>query len=211
MRLATGDQGDTGDRRRLAEQTISSSPTAKQARRSLLAAEAAIAVARATRAPNLEVMGRYIQFGSGQGDFSGEWSAGLQVTVPLYTGGAARQRIARAEANREAAAEELKLVAVRGGEQLDRALASIEQAAARRESLELAVESFREVARTERLRLDVGTGTQTEYLSAEADLLAARGNLAEARHAEVAAHAELARVTGELDLSWLRLTLERVP
>lgn len=70
--------------------------------------------------------------------------------------------------------------------------------------------SFSAVARTERLRLEVGTGTQTDYLAAEADLLVARADLAQVGHSVIVARAELARITGELDLSWPQLALERV-
>jgi outer membrane protein TolC len=51
--------------------------------------------------------------------------------------------------------------------------------------------------------LDAGSGTQTDFLNAEADLLTAQANLVEARHAEIAARVELARVAGELSLDWL--------
>jgi outer membrane protein TolC len=71
------------------------------------------------------------------------------------------------------------------------------------DSLEPAIARFRELARIERLLLDAGSGTQTDFLNAEADLLTAQANLVEARHAEIAARVELARVAGELNLDWL--------
>ena len=74
-------------------------------------------------------------------------------------------------------------------------------------SLERATLAQEEVVRIERLSLDVGSGTQSDYLDAEAGLLRARASLVEARHAAVTARIELARITGELSLDWLTRTL----
>jgi outer membrane protein TolC len=59
--------------------------------------------------------------------------------------------------------------------------------------------------------LESGAGTQTDYLNAEADLLTARGGYIEARYDEIAGRAELARVTGVLDLAWIEQNLEPEP
>jgi outer membrane protein TolC len=64
------------------------------------------------------------------------------------------------------------------------------------------------VARIEQLALAAGSSTQNDYLRAEAELLAARANLVEARHHEIAARVELARVTGVLDMGWVQRNLE---
>ena len=63
------------------------------------------------------------------------------------------------------------------------------------------------MARIEQLRVDAGVGTQTDYLAAEADLLASRAQLVEARNGEIAARVELARAAGGLDLGWFDRTL----
>ena len=51
-------------------------------------------------------------------------------------------------------------------------------------------------------------GTQTDYLDSEASLFGARAGLIEARHREIAARSELARVTGTLDPEWFEQNLE---
>ena len=70
---------------------------------------------------------------------------------------------------------------------------------------------FTEVVRIEKLLLSSGSGTETDYLNAEADLLGARANLARASHAEIAARAELARAGGQLDAAWIDRALEVRP
>jgi hypothetical protein len=90
-------------------------------------------------------------------------------------------------------------------EAIDRALSGIREARARVESLVIAVARAEEVARIEQLLLETGSGTQTDFLSAEADLLAIRADLVDGRHAEIAARVDLARVTGELKVHCERI------
>lgn len=195
------------DRSTLLAEAVASSPEVERARFSVEAAEAAVALARSARLPELRLVGNFVEYGSAAGEFTGEWSTGARVSVPLYRGGATRARIAAAEAESAAAGERLRLATVQVAGQLDRALAGVEESTARVGSLEQAVDSFGEVARVEKLRLEVGSGVQTDYLDAEADLLAARAELARARHGLIAWRAELARVTGGLGLDWLRQTV----
>jgi len=57
--------------------------------------------------------------------------------------------------------------------------------------------------------VQVGSGTETDYLDAEATLLSNRAALVQARHAEIAARIELARVTGVLTPEWLTRTVSQ--
>lgn len=195
---------DVPDRAVLSEALRRANPSVQEARRRVAVAGAAAAVAASERLPRFNVVGSVIDFGSAAGHFTNEWSAGLQMVYPLFDGGAVRERIARAEAARDASAERLRLLETEVEGDLDRALSAVREAAARRASLRSAVEQFEEVSRIERLRLDTGTGVLTDFLDAEGDLFAARANLVGARYAELTARVELARVTGELDLEWLR-------
>jgi outer membrane protein len=189
-------------REELAAAALAGSPEVEEVARALAAAEASVAVARARDRPTLHAVGNGLEFGAGGGTFQTEWNAGLRLAVPLYTGGADRERVARAAAARDAAAERLRLARLAVGERVDRALAAVREAGARVEALAEAAAAFAEVARIERLRLDAGVGTQTDYLAAEADLLASRARLVAARHGEIAARVELARAAGGLDLAW---------
>lgn len=192
------------DRESLIAEGIAASPAVAQARAQLLAAEAGVALARSALRPELRAVANVNEWGSAQGDFTAEWNAGLQIAVPLFDGGATRRRIARAEAARAAAAEQVRLAEVQVREEVDRAAARFEEAQARIESLESAAQRFAEVARVQKLLLDEGAGTQTDYLAAEADLLAARASLAEVRNAAVLARIDLARAAGHLGPDWLR-------
>lgn len=192
------------DREVLISQGVAASPAVAQARAQLLAAEAGISLARSALKPELRAVANLNEWSSSQGDFTTEWNAGFQIAVPLFDSGATRRRIARAEAARTAAAEQVRLAEVQVREEVDRAAARAEEAQARIESLRSAVERFVEVARVQKLLLDEGAGTQTDYLAAEADLLAARASLAEVRNAAVLARIDLARAAGRLSPDWLR-------
>ncbi|MBI4502552.1 MAG: TolC family protein, partial [Gemmatimonadetes bacterium] len=119
--------------------------------------------------------------------------------------------IRRASAEQRAANEQVRVAELNIEQAVDRALAALREAHARVAALEIAVDQSAEVVRIERLSLDVGSGTQTDYLDSEANLLRARASLIEARHAEIAARVDLARITGELSQEWLAHTLESVP
>lgn len=200
-------EAEPPSREELAAAGIEASPAVAQARSQVATAEAGIALARSIIRPDLRAVGNYNEWTSSQGDFTGEWNVGLQFTVPLFDGGVARRRIARAEAGVTAAQEQVRLAEVQVKEDVDRAAAAAEEAEARIASLTKAEERFAEVVRVQKLMLDEGAGTQTDYLNAEADLLGARASLAEARHAAALARVDLARAAGLLTPDWLRQNL----
>ncbi|HLA89921.1 MAG TPA: TolC family protein [Gemmatimonadaceae bacterium] len=164
--------------------------------------------ARATWLPEVRFGGAYVDRGRWSGDHSAEWQAGLALAYPLYTGGARTSTIQRAAADERIAAAQLRGTELAIARGVDQALAALREAHARVAALAGAVEQSAEVARIERLSLDVGSGTQTQYLDAEANLLRARAGLVEARHAEIAARVELAGIVGELSREWLARTVE---
>ena len=158
--------------------------------------------------PKLDVFGAYLLFASPNYEAKGEWQTGVQLSYPLFTGGARPRAVSRATARRHAAEEQLRLTRLHGEEAIDQALTAVQESRARAAAVETAVEHLSEVARIERLALEAGAGTQTDYLRAEADLRDARAQLIEARHLQILALVQLARTTGELSIEWLAGTLE---
>jgi outer membrane protein TolC len=190
---------------------IQHSPVLAQARAQTLAAKAGSRAARGIRFPSIGLAGGYNGWADSKGDDQIEWNAGAQLALPLFTGGAIESGIARADAARRGASEQLRLAEIQLRQEVDRALNSVAEAHARVRSLNSAVASMTEVARIEKLALDAGSGTQTDYLGAEADLLAARANLVNARYREIVTRVDLARITGGLSLDWLAQNLESRP
>jgi outer membrane protein TolC len=196
------------DREKLLIEALRESPAVEEARRRTRVAEASVSIARSAYLPRVGVVGSYLGRGSSDHTPQGEWSAGVQISVPLFTGGANGSRVEQAMAGREIAGERVRLAELDAARDLDRALARMRETEARIASLEVAAERFAEVVRTERLALDVGAGMQTDYLSATVDLLQARASLAEAHYLAVAARAEVALVTGGLTPLWIADALE---
>ena len=188
----------------------SASPELELARHQVSSSEAGVQVAKASMYPTVHAAGAYSEFGSLDGGHTLEWQGSLRVSFPLFTGGARKGDRERAVAEERKASEKLRSVelAVEGG--VEEALAAVEEARALRAALETAVEQAAEVARIEALALEVGSGVQTDFLRAQSELFQARAALAQARHVEVMASVQLARVTGELTLGWLQENMEEI-
>lgn len=179
------------------------SPVLERARRQREAADAAADAARSARLPNLELGASWMDRGSADGNFLAEWGVGLDVSVPLFTGGRVSGEIARAEAESRRAAAAAEATRIRVADAVDEALSALEAARSRLGALRDAVRQAEEVARIEKLRLEAGRAVQPDYLDAEARLMGARASRAEAEHAVVRARVQLARITGELDAAWV--------
>ena len=213
IRLADTSAMDTSAavRAQVVDRARTSSTDVREIEQRVRAAGAGVSAARATWFPELRLQGAYVDRGRWWGDFAAEWQVGVAVSYPLYTGGSRESAVHRASADERVAAEQLRAAQLNVEQAVDRALASIREAHARVGALQSAVEQSAEVARIERLSLDVGSGTQTDYLEAEANLLRVRASLIEARHGEIAARVELARITGDLSPDWLTRTVESAP
>lgn len=192
----------------LLERARSANPVLARARQSLEAARAGRAEARARFFPSIGLAARQTEYGSGAGDFTGEWNAGVQVSYALFSGGARLKALDRAAADHRAAQDALSLQELSVQHDVDAALTSLASAQARVRALTAGVAQFEEVARIEHLSLEAGAGVQTDYLTAEAELLQARASLAQARHAVIAAHVELAQALGELSSGWIERNME---
>jgi len=191
-------------RQQLIARAAESSPDVSAARRRADAARAASAAARAGRLPELRLQTGVIDRGAIGHDFRAEWQAALTLSFSPYTGGQRSALVARAEADAAIADEQRRAAELDVSEAVDRAIAALVEARARAEALTGALEHSASVAAVERTALEVGSGTQPDYLEALADVLRDRSALVEARHAELAALIELARITGELSTEWLR-------
>ncbi len=161
--------------------------------------------------PNISLFGGYLGFGSGNGDLVTEWQGGAKVSYPIFSGGSRSKTSARASALVELATQDIRQAefAVQNG--VDRGISAVRESRVRLQAVEEAVNHLTEVARIERLALETGAGTQTEYLRSEAELLRAKASLIDARNTEIAARVELARIVGQLNPTWLESELENTP
>lgn len=190
---------------------IASSPTIVRAKHRLEMADADAEVARSARWPSVHLTATGYQRAGGSTAPRGDWSAATVLSVPLFTGGATSAEIRRADAAQREGRELMAQAQLTLEQEMDRARSAEAEARARSASLRIAVEGLQEVARIQRLALDTGTGTQVDFLNAEAELLTARASLAEASMRAVIARVELARATGTLTRDWITRTLMATP
>lgn len=187
---------------------IRADPRVEAARRNVDAVRARLSQERAGRLPTLRATAGLLNFGSGLGEYTTEWQAGVRVSWPLFTGGARSAAIHRAEADLHVAQEELRQAEMGVAGALDGAEAALAEATARVEALEASVAQWEEVARIEVLSLETGSGVQQDLLRAEAALYQARAGRARARYDEILAHVGRARAQGRLDRAWMDDALE---
>jgi outer membrane protein len=183
-------------------------PRIVAARRTLDAARARLRAQRATWLPSVKASGALMSFGSGAGAYTHEWQGGVQLSWPLFTGGARAASVRRAEADVRVAQEDLDQTQLAVAGALDAARTSLVEATGRAQALQASVTQWQEVARIEELSLQTGAGVQDDFLRAEAALYRAQAGYAGARYDVVMAHIRMARARGILDQAWMNTALE---
>lgn len=184
------------------------SPRVLEASRAVDVARARLAEERGGRFPTIEAGAGLLDYGTLTGEHVFEWQAGVQVSWPLFTGGARSAAVRRAAADVVAAQSQLETARLGVAQAVDAARTAVVEAEGRAEALELAVAQWEEVARIEALALDAGSGVQRDLLRAQAGLFQARAGHAAARYDAVVAHARLARAEGRLDPTWVTEALQ---
>ena len=191
------------DRATLVARAEAGSPDVLRAQRAAEAAAAGVGAARAAYFPTLQLNAAWLENGHVFTGYRPYWSAQLQLSYPIFTGFAGVSAVRVNEAQSRAASEQLRATRLATEQSVDAALAAVTASRATVEALATAVAQSEEVERIRLLSVQVGSGTETDYLDAEATLLLNRAGLVQARNDEIAARVELARVTGELDEGWV--------
>ncbi len=177
----------------LLEEALRGRPEMRAAAERIESRRADVALADSGHLPVVSAGAEYGWADREFGELRREWTAGIGVTLPLfsgfgpsYRGGRARAELARAEAEREALARDVELEAWTAHARLAEARDAVE--AARR-----LVEAAEEGARAAEGRYRAGTGSIIELADSLRDRTAARARL----------------VRAELDRSSARVRLER--
>lgn len=188
-----------------------SSPAVLQADRAVAAAEARLAEERAARLPSVQLGAGLQDFGTIDGGHVVEWRTGVELSWPMFTGGARSASVRRAAAEVEAARAELNAIRMQVDQEVDAAATAVLEADARTQALGAAVAQWEEVARIEALALDAGSGEQRDLLRAQAGLFEARAGHAVARQDAILARVRVARAEGVLSRDWILATMESRP
>ena len=178
-------------------------PDIRQAEQLLIAANAQIGVAKAQFFPQISLtgagggaFGRSNLFTSMMSSQTSIWSYGVQVSQPIFTGGALRGNLHLAQAQHEEALIAYKQAIQHAFGDVSDALIGYQKFYQVRVRQEQAVADLEESVRLSVMRYQGGTTTYLEVLDGQRSLFAAELTLAEARGNEYQSLVQLYRALG---------------
>ena len=187
------------------------SSKAEQGNLSILIANASLDIAnlevdrnRAARDPVVDLTGSY-----GHNEITGLTSAypgtslrqgviGIQLSMPLYTGGLLDSRIREALANQDRARQDLESAKRSAAQSARTSYLNVTNGIAQVKALEQAVISAEVALASSKLGMEVGVRTNVDVLNAQQQVFSARRDLASARYAVITNTLRLKSATGSL-------------
>jgi multidrug efflux system outer membrane protein len=178
-------------------------PDIREAEQTLIAANAEIGVAKAEFFPQISLtgsgggsFGRSTVFSSLMSSQTSIWSYGLQVSQPIFAGGAIRGNLHLAESQHEQALIAYKQAIQHAFGDVSDALIAYQKFHQVRVRQEQAVTDLEESVRLSVMRYQGGTATYLEVLDGQRSLFAAELTLAQARGNEYQTLVQLYRALG---------------
>ena len=173
----------------------------------VIVAEKEVSKSMAAHAPTLDIVAnRTGNYSSGTisspADLSTRFNShqtGLQLTIPLFAGGATQSKVRESVALEEKAKEELTGAKRNASSQVRQNFAGVMNGQAQVEALEAAVEASQNSVESNKIGFKVGTRINPDVLNAEQQLYAAMRDLSKARADAVMQSLKLKATTGSLD------------
>jgi len=135
---------------------------------------------------------------------SGGWAVGVQLTVPIFTGGMRSAKRDEAAARAQQSQFDLDAVQTLVKRQTESAWLGVNAGAARATALQTAQQSAERRLQSTRTGRDVGMRTTLDQLNAEADFYHAQSSLVDARCQLLMSRLQLDATVGALDENSLR-------
>lgn len=154
------DLGEAGRRR----------PELEARRRAVEVQEQQVRIAKGARFPTVSLRTQYAG-GAGESDFGqplGDFTAGVNISIPVFTGGLLTARIAQEEAKLARAREEFEKARLDVQLDVQTAHLNITEARERIGAAQAALDEAREALRIEQLKVQVGRGIVEDLLDAQA-------------------------------------------
>ncbi len=184
----------------LTDEALANRPEMRQADYLTQIAKKAIGVARGDYFPELEAVSTY-GWSAQSDEFTlsdntvQTWTAGLNLTIPLFKGGSTRGRVRASRADYEQALLAQKEARDAIKLEVEQAYDQMLQAQKSLEIQGVTIAQAEEGLKIANLRYESGVGTQLEVLSAQTALTQARNNLALAKFVFRQARAQLKKAT----------------
>ena len=171
------------------------STRAEQGNLSILIANASLNLAtlevdrnRAAREPVVDAIGSYAHIdgfgltGAFGNSFLRQWVVGVQLSMPLYTGGLIDSRVREARANQDRARQDLEGARRTAAQSARTSFLNVSNGIAQVRALEQAVVSADVALASSKLGMEVGVRTNVDVLNALQQVFFARRELARARY-----------------------------
>jgi outer membrane protein len=189
-----------------AERAGSASPTVLAGKAAVAAANEDVRKSRSDHLPTLGVVASYGGNYSGAStttpfdysSFSKGTQAGLQLSVPLYSGGGIDAKVSEAIASREKAEAELEGARRKAIADAKEAFSAVESGLAQVEALNVALESGEKAVTGNERGYRLGIRINSDVLTAQQDLYATRRDLSKARIGTIIEGLKLKAAAGSL-------------
>jgi outer membrane protein TolC len=179
-----------------------SRPELQAKRRAVEVQAQQVRIAQGARLPSVHLRSQYAG-GAGQSDLEpfGDFVIGVNVSIPIFTGGQLTARVAQEEQRLAKAQQEVEKARLDVQLDVQAAHLQISEAQERIATAQAALEEAREALRVEQLKTEVGRGTVEDLLDAQAAELQAETHytraLADYNTALVARRKAIGRIRGE--------------
>lgn len=156
-------------------------------------------IARASRLPDVALVGAYRERAGADTDVFDDWNLSLQLSMPLFDGGVRRSRVEQAVLAEQQARQEAEQQRLDVDKQVQDAWDVFEESRSRVAVTGDSVRESDEALAIDKLRYQQGVGTVTDLLGAETALLSAQADRSQAEFDLIMAHLGLLRASGQLD------------
>ncbi len=180
------------------QQALANNPSLNSARFGTELARENIALQRSGHYPTLDLNASYSDSDTGMISRRGG-RVGLELTIPLYQGGAVTSRTREAAFRHEAAKQQREAVQRAVTRQVREAYRGVEASISLVRALDQARVSSRSSLEATQAGFDVGTRTIVEVLNSQRDLLRAERDYAQARYSYLLNRLSLEEAIGELN------------
>ena len=172
-------------------------------------AEQEVARSRGGHLPTVDLIGNYAKNTGCTFTTCGDTrstSVGVQLSMPLFQGGAIQSKWREAEANREKAKQDLESARRNVALQARQAYLGVASGIAQVQALQQALKSSESLLEASKLGQEVGVRTSLDVLNAQQQLFSTRRDLYQAQYNYLVSHLRLKAAAGNL----LEADLERV-
>ena len=177
------------------------SPEIKAMRARLEQARKEVSKSQAGHLPTLEAVAQWSNSGSENitriNSRYENKSFGLQLTIPIYSGGYASATVRQAVAEQTRAEESLEVLRRDLGVRVHKEYRGVSEGVMRVRALEQAVKSAEQMMKSTQMSLKAGSRTQLDVLNAQQQYTLALRDLAQARYTYLMAKVKLAALVGD--------------